>query len=162
MNAVCKMSKEPTTWPCSCRHCPLFFDCLLEYETEMGKGVIVRRGECPMRHENGNCTVSGGFCSAVNDSICEALHNAYDCGKRAGYVVERSRWISVEDRLPEEDGWYITMTNAMGKTRGVIPMRYTTSTVRGQRLRRWTYHDRLSPWRVTHWMPLPEPLKEDA
>lgn len=32
MKSVCKMSKEPTTWPCSCRHCPLFFDCLLEYE----------------------------------------------------------------------------------------------------------------------------------
>lgn len=34
-----------------------------------------------MRHENGNCTVAGGFCTAVNDSICEALHNAYECGK---------------------------------------------------------------------------------
>lgn len=32
MKAVCKMSKEETTWPCSARACPLFFDCLLEYE----------------------------------------------------------------------------------------------------------------------------------
>ena len=37
MNAVCKMSKEPTTWPCSCRHCPLFFDCLTEYEQAVKK-----------------------------------------------------------------------------------------------------------------------------
>lgn len=36
---------------------------------------------CPMRHENGNCLVAGGFCTAVNTPICEALHNAYDTGK---------------------------------------------------------------------------------
>ena len=42
-----------------------------------------KRTDCPMRHENGNCTVSGGFCTAVNDPICEALHNAFDCGYRS-------------------------------------------------------------------------------
>lgn len=41
------------------------------------------RENCPMRHENGNCTVAGGFCTAVNDPICEALHNAFDCGYRS-------------------------------------------------------------------------------
>lgn len=42
------------------------------------------RRDCPMRHpDNGNCTVAGGFCTAVNDPICEALHNAYDCGRRS-------------------------------------------------------------------------------
>ena len=41
-----------------------------------------KRIDCPMRHENGNCTVTGGFCTSVNDEICEALHNAYDCGIR--------------------------------------------------------------------------------
>ena len=40
------------------------------------------RKDCPMRHENGNCTVIGGFCTAVNDPICEGLHNAYDNGYR--------------------------------------------------------------------------------
>ena len=35
------------------------------------------RQECPMRHENGNCTAAGGFCTSVNDPICEALRNAY-------------------------------------------------------------------------------------
>lgn len=38
------------------------------------------RKNCPIRHENGNCLVCGGFCLAVNDSICEALHNAYNSG----------------------------------------------------------------------------------
>ena len=41
------------------------------------------RKDCPMRHENGNCTVAGGFCTAVNNPICEALHNAFDCGYRS-------------------------------------------------------------------------------
>ena len=42
-----------------------------------------KRKDCQMRHENGNCTVAGGFCTAVNNPICEALHNAFDCGYRS-------------------------------------------------------------------------------
>lgn len=38
------------------------------------------RTKCNMRHINGNCLPAGGFCTAVNDAICEALHNAYDEG----------------------------------------------------------------------------------
>ena len=47
------------------------------------EGMTDRRKDCPMRHENGNCTVAGGFCTAVNNPICEALHNAFDCGYRS-------------------------------------------------------------------------------
>ena len=47
------------------------------------------RKDCPMRHENGNCLTAGGFCTAVNDSICEALHNAY----RNGESDERDRLV---------------------------------------------------------------------
>lgn len=46
------------------------------------------RKDCPMRHENGNCMPAGGFCTAVNNPICEALHNAYDTGRRAVDVTE--------------------------------------------------------------------------
>lgn len=42
---------------------------------------LIERKDCPMRHENGNCTAAGGFCTAVNDPICEALHNAFNCGE---------------------------------------------------------------------------------
>ncbi len=44
---------------------------------------LIERGDCPMRHENGNCTAAGGFCTAVNDPICEALHNAFYCGEQS-------------------------------------------------------------------------------
>ena len=47
------------------------------------------RKDCPMRHENGNCTVIGGFCTAVNDPICEGLHNAYDNGYRDAAIRAR-------------------------------------------------------------------------
>lgn len=47
------------------------------------------RKDCPMRHENGNCAVIGGFCTAVNDPICEGLHNAYDNGYRDAAIRAR-------------------------------------------------------------------------
>lgn len=41
----------------------------------------VASGDCPMRHpDNGNCLPAGGFCTAVNELICAALHSAYDLG----------------------------------------------------------------------------------
>ena len=69
-------------------------------------------------------------------------------------------WIKVEDALPEDDGYYITMTNATGKCRGVLPLKWVTTTVRGKVVRRWVYWGRISPWKVTHWMKMPEPPKE--
>lgn len=38
------------------------------------------RADCKMRHENGNCLPCGGFCTAVSNEICHALHNAYNHG----------------------------------------------------------------------------------
>ena len=68
-------------------------------------------------------------------------------------------WISVKDRLLEEDGEYITMTNATGKENGVLAQKYRTSHVRGQKIRRWYWLERLSPWKITHWVSLPDPPK---
>lgn len=42
------------------------------------------RKVCPLRHENGNCLPCGGTCPAVNESLCEALNQAYEMGKRKG------------------------------------------------------------------------------
>ena len=67
-----------------------------------------KRKDCPMRHENGNCTVAGGFCTAVNDPICEALHNAFDCGYRSALrqqetVTNRNEPLTL-DELRKMDG----------------------------------------------------------
>lgn len=87
------------------------------------------RKDCPMRCENGNCTVVGGFCTAVNDPICEGLHNAYDAGYRAAMLRVRQDnenrpltmdelrqmdgepvWVSVSNNWKESgisEGWCI-------------------------------------------------------
>ena len=60
------------------------------------------RKDCTMRHENGNCTVIGGFCTAVNDPICEGLHSAYDSGYRAAALrtkQEREHPMTNADRI---------------------------------------------------------------
>jgi hypothetical protein len=105
-----------------------------------------------MRHENGNCLVAGGFCTAVDTTICEKLHNAYDAGKfytmeemkKQGYR-KQSGWISVEERLPEKAGRYLVY--------GVIG---------GQPLVCGAHYDKYNGFGdddFTHWMPLPEPPK---
>ena len=49
------------------------------------------RNKCPMRHpDNGNCLPIGGFCTAVNDEICEGLHHAFNCGYM--YEKETAKW----------------------------------------------------------------------
>ena len=42
------------------------------------------RKECPLRHENGNCTPCGGFCTAVHSEICRSVQSAYYTGVTAG------------------------------------------------------------------------------
>lgn len=80
------------------------------------------RKDCPMRHENGNCTVAGGFCTAVNNSICEALHNAYDAGqsafaRRVRQMLPSLPEFSVIDTKTGEypDLWDIALNEAWAK-----------------------------------------------
>ena len=49
--------------------------------------ICHNREDCVMRHENGNCLPVGGFCTAVNDAICDAVHSAYDKGYVAGRMA---------------------------------------------------------------------------
>lgn len=76
--------------------------------------------------------------------------------------LERDRWISVEERLPEENGYYLVKVCSPH-----IPVRayeYKPD-------REWDDNDKL--WKgydgsyvfdhfVTHWRPLPEPPKEET
>ena len=75
-------------------------------------------------------------------------------------TIEQPTWISCAVRLPEEAGEYIVMTNALGKSKGVMAMEYRFTQVRGKPVKRWEWNNRISPWIVTHWMPLPQPPKE--
>ena len=68
---------------------------------------------------------------------------------------EQRRWIPVTERLPEESGMYIVTAND-GHVQRV-------SFVLWQKKNRvWNLVGARSYWRVTHWMPLPEPPKEET
>jgi hypothetical protein len=64
-----------------------------------------------------------------------------------------SKWIGVEDMLPEESGTYITAA-LDGHTTRVTFVKWQ------KRNRHWELTGARSYWKITHWMPLPEPPRE--
>lgn len=125
---------------------------------------MTRDKDCPMRHDNGNCLSIGGFCTSVNDSICEALHNSYKHGKFDAICPQKElrqmEWISVNDRLPERRDFVLVACLFVPESRYEVP--------RIAELRRsgmWYSDDgcgiplQARGIKVTHWMPLPEPPK---
>lgn len=73
------------------------------------------RKDCPMRHKNGNCLPCGGFCTSVNDPICEALHSAYRDG------VD-----SIVDAIEKNDD---LLMNLLWKVFGDVPMNPETEEI---------------------------------
>ena len=68
--------------------------------------------------------------------------------------VAKPRWIPVTERLPEEHGWYLCAVKSFfGKGSFVDACKYDGH---------YFVQDGLATERVTHWMPLPEPPKEEA
>lgn len=71
-----------------------------------------QRAHCPLRHSNGNCLPCGGFCTAVNDDICNAIRQAYEQGVRDGMTnaapcqlpddVKISRLTNLIDHMQDE------------------------------------------------------------
>lgn len=111
--------------------------------------------DCPFCHDCCSCCLVEN--SEFDFEICDEQRMPY-CPL---YEVQNDDcWISMETP-PKEDGKYITKTNAYGKSKGVISQDYVTRTVRGKQIRRWEWNNRVSPWITTHWMPLPEPPKEE-
>ena len=129
------------------------------------------RKNCPLRHENGNCWVIGGFCTAVNNEICTGLHNAYEKGRSDGVVLPT--WIPVTERLPK----FYKNEKGMESTRGKLvfysdwdktvhigycikDVWYDIASEAVVTFYRW-YDDRGAQWEdISHWMPLPAPLKD--
>lgn len=64
MEAKCKMSDGATTWPCAARWCPLYHDCLCEYES---------RAKRPP-------TNADRIRAMGDDELAEELVKQYNCG----------------------------------------------------------------------------------
>ena len=82
-------------------------------------------------------------------------------------VTPEPGWISVEDRLPEDD--LPPDTDRVAIKVLTVTKHGTRRFVRELTRQRWEWHGVMQPWSwskdaigVTHWMPLPEPPKEDA
>ena len=70
-------------------------------------------------------------------------------------TIAAPRWVRCEDDKPKKNGRYIVFDNKNGV--------YSAEFRKGRLGSEWTDED--EGWfnfRVTHWMPLPEPPKEDA
>lgn len=95
---------------------------------------------------------------------------AWDQGYRVGMESAQPKWISVDDRLPEDD---LPEDSDVKVIKVFVAIKVKNGiTIRTQlRHRRVLYDTRGEPffdweWRhsagnVTHWMPLPEPPKEE-
>ena len=73
-----------------------------------------------------------------------------------------SEWISVKERLPDKDGFYLVAYNeyewGIACKRATISMRFRTGKEAG--VPKGFICD--AGRAVTHWMPLPEPPKEES
>lgn len=79
-------------------------------------------------------------------------------------ITPPNEWISVEDEIPSDDDdglEFFCMTNATGKGGGVLPLEWEVATIRGKTVRRWRWLNRISPWKVTHWMKRPAPPEKE-
>ena len=58
---------------------------------------IQKYKDCPMRTKLGNCDPIGGFCTSVNESICEAFQKLYRPERKKGkWILEYYTWFCSE------------------------------------------------------------------
>ena len=93
----------------------------------------------------------------------------------ADYLISNGvtvqEWISVKDRLPEEDGSYLVVINYFGNHQSINVRSFAKA---GETVNEYDLAGEKNVWyrydseygyistdSVTHWMPLPNPPKED-
>ena len=91
----------------------------------------------------------------VSSDYCRGWNDAVDA---------MPRWISVEERLPEGEGWVLAIGLLLKKKKGGN-YGWSVPHVAEYRHGRWCDLDGMMPdledrsLKITHWMPLPEPPK---
>lgn len=73
-----------------------------------------------------------------------------------------SEWISVKDKLPKYSKEVLTYTPGMAMPIRVDAYDGYYGEDDGKWYEGWRYRGNHAENRITHWMPLPEPPKEDA
>lgn len=80
-------------------------------------------------------------------------YTAAEEGFKRGYEAAKPKWIPVSERLPADEKWVLCLTNT--GMYWIAMWNYCNDGL-------WTDHETWSSKTyITHWMPLPEPPKED-
>lgn len=126
---------------------------LVELICRFCSGLAVSDITQPYGYENlADFMISNGV--TVQEDCKECAEATQNCIVKLQEQIAELRsaqeWVSVKDRLPEESGMYIVTANDGHAQR--------VSFVQWQKKNRmWNLTAARSYWRVTHWMPLPEP-----
>ena len=108
------------------------------------------------------CEADGSDPRTREDYIQYGIEPYIDIGgKGEDHTCAPCKWISVKDRLPEEDENYIVTACDEGCSAGEGIWYSTVVVVAEYYKGSWTWYDGGSEYSlegiVTHWMPLPEP-----
>ena len=129
-------------------------------------GVLVLKTEYSTRHEDGTITPdcyiieSGEYFWGGGDSVLER-NNLEVAPVDIPTITPPNEWVSVEERLPENDGWYLVYAPEYwghSKIYGLDGLAY--SNFKHNYKVHWGIErgtGRGYPGIVTHWMPLPAP-----
>ena len=121
--------------------------------------------EAAKAHSMGYCDhlANGGKGDSAEERWIEALEAGADALTLIRQLESQvPKWISVEERLPEDD--VAVLVYAIGNNENsCVAMTSYTHHMYGYNIEGWR-----SPWqyffyerKITHWMPLPEPPKEE-
>ena len=95
-----------------------------------------------------------GSFSTHDDTYDVVIHCETEEQKKVIERLKSTNWIPVSDRLPEASGTY-QVTCMDGRI-------YRSTYAKFQcKLKHWELTGARAYWKVTAWMPLPEPYKED-
>lgn len=113
--------------------------------------------------QRNNAKVSGKVFFEIENALSEAADTieALSVKLQAANMENGSGWITGRTPTKEECGNYGKTFNVTVDANGLqtMSMKFEYETVRGKEVCGWKWFDRLSPWEVIAWKPLPEPYR---
>ena len=99
-------------------------------------------------------------------NLQEYVFNYEESLKMAMEALKETEWIPTEERLPVTDkyrtNFIVTVTCDVWKEEKTLIAEWENTTVRGKKISRWIWNDRLFPkeWEIIAWKPMPKCWKE--
>ena len=122
-------------------------------------GILVLKTEYSTRHEDGTITPdcyiieSGEYFWGGVDSVLER-NNLEVAPVDIPTITPQNEWVSVEERMPDFDVPVLVYVKDIFDNKGIINI--TKYTITYNLTNNWLGYENNS-FKITHWMPLPEP-----